>query len=288
MKRKCLAVGISISTVVLLVLASLGNVIGYQTVPSSSEKVLIRISYSTLRGVEQVEKEISLQDSHHLSVLMNDSDTEALTFELMKLGLVPASMTSEQVSELISGEYGKKEFACENTVFNEYSGNEQLFGTKRNFFSNVQGDARDCIYLAISEIVLLGTGFILGSLCLYLAKKFPSIFPIIPIPFLYDDVGILFFIGLGLMGLANVLYLFRINPFRAIPFLFSMLDDGPHEQKVNLSTRGLFGSWSIQSFDVGMMLVGFVGVWMTIFDIGNEPGCSFRGFSLYVSAREFN
>jgi hypothetical protein len=40
MKRKCLAIGISITAVVLLTLTSLTNVIGYQTVQSSNQNII--------------------------------------------------------------------------------------------------------------------------------------------------------------------------------------------------------------------------------------------------------
>jgi len=40
MKRKCLAIGISITAVILLILTSLTNVIGYQTVQSSNQSVI--------------------------------------------------------------------------------------------------------------------------------------------------------------------------------------------------------------------------------------------------------
>jgi hypothetical protein len=41
MKRKCLAIGISSTAVVLLVLGSLSNVVGYQTVQSSDQNIVI-------------------------------------------------------------------------------------------------------------------------------------------------------------------------------------------------------------------------------------------------------
>jgi hypothetical protein len=40
MKRKCLAIGISISAVILLVLGSLSNVVGFQTVQSSNQQTI--------------------------------------------------------------------------------------------------------------------------------------------------------------------------------------------------------------------------------------------------------
>jgi len=278
---------VGICVVVLLILGSLSTVVGYQTVQSSNEEVTVKISYSTFDGVEQVEREISRQDSHHLSTLMSGSDNEALAYELLKLGLVPSSINMEQLKKLLSGDYTKTDVVRYNEILNDYLSNERFNGTKRNFFCVVQGDARDCIYLAAAEMFLIGIGFTTAMLGLYLAKHFPSIFPIIPFPFLYGSVGILFLIGLGLGMLGNYLYLFRISSFRAIPVLVSDLSDGPHEQKANLSTRGLLGSWSIQSFDIDMFLIGFVGVWITIIDSMNENGCKFRGFSLYVAAKEY-
>jgi len=275
---------VSICAVVLLVLGSLSNVVGYQTVQSSNEKVTIKISYSTLRGVEQVEKEVSLQDSHRLSILMHGSDNEALADELMKLGLVPSSMNSKQLKELISGDYGKRECVRYNKVLNGYLGTESSNGIKRNYLCTVQGESLDYIYLAALELLLFGLGWKLVDLGIYLADKYPSIFPIIHIPFIYGSISLLDIVGFSLMDLANILYLFRISKIRAVPILFSNICDGAGNQKTNLSTRGLLGTWSIQSHDINMILIGFLGVWITIPDAVNSPGCSFRGFSLYAAA----
>ena len=283
MDKKPLIV-VSFCTVVMIVLASLTNVVGFQTIQSSNEKVTIKISYSTLRGIEQVEKEISLQDSQRLSTIMNGSDTEALAYELTKLGLVPSSINSEQLRELIGGEHGKWEFALRNKVLNSYLDSERLNGTKRNLFCTIQGDARDCIYFAALEMTTFAIGWIFAWLSIHLPTWFPSLFPLIPI---YDDMGVLFFLGFGLLLFANWFSYFRISPIRAIPILLSTLEDGLKQQKANLSTLGLLGNWSMQNYGMDMLLIGFLGVWITINDHMNYPACYFKGFSMYTAAREY-
>jgi hypothetical protein len=288
MDKKPLIV-VTICAVVLLVMGSFSNVVGYQTVQPSNEKVTIKINYSTIRDVEQVEKDISLQDSQRLSSLMNSSDNDALAYELMKLGLAPSSMNLEQLKELISGEYGKKEFACAKKVLNEYSGIDRLNGTKRNFFCYVQGDAVDssAIFTPVIFLTLVGIGIGLAGLGLYLENRFPSIFPIIRIPFMYDYTGILTLLGLLFLILPNALIVFSQHIFRAQAFFYTVISDGVNEHKANFSTRGLLGSWSIQSYGIDIFFIGFVGIWMTTIDHLNSRAVNFRGFSLYTTAKAY-
>jgi hypothetical protein len=289
MKKKWLITGISTIAVILLILTSLSNVIGYQTVQSSNEKVTIKISYSTLRNVEQVEKDISLQDSQHLSSLMNGSDNEALAFELMKLGLVPSSMNLEQLKELISGEYGKKEFAFANKVLNKDRDIGKFNGTKRNFFCNVQGDAADsyALFTPVIFFTFIGIGEGLFALYQVLLNTFPRIFPIFRIPFMYESVGILALLGLLFIILPNALIIFYQNPSRKQLFFYADISDDRNEQKANFSTQGLLGSWSIQSYGIDLFFIGFVGIWMIFNDHYNSPAVNFKGFSLYTVARTY-
>ncbi len=280
MDKKPLIV-VSICAVILLVLGSLSNVVGYQITQSSNEKVTIQISYSTLQGIVQIEKEVSRQDAHRLSQLMDNSDADALAYELTNRGLAPSSIDQVLLRDLISGDYGKRQFRGIAALLNRCSYNERGNITNRNVCCLIHGDARDCIYMPALELMTFGVGWTLASLGIYLNEKFPSVFPLFP------DIGILTLLGFLLLLLSTNAYFFRISPIRAIPVLFSSLHDGVHEQKTNLNTIGLLGRWSVQSHNLDMLLIGFLGIWITIFDQLNYPGCYFIGFSFYTVAQEY-
>jgi hypothetical protein len=115
--KKYLAVGIILLFLGVAVAPSINSSVvktpvskNTTTVPLT-EKSNVSVQFFTLRGVKTIEREIPLQDSDRLSKLMDGLDVDAIASELTRLGLVPSSMSTEQLKSLINSEYSKKEFA---------------------------------------------------------------------------------------------------------------------------------------------------------------------------------
>jgi hypothetical protein len=90
MKRKCLAVGISITAIVLLILTSLTNVIGYQAVKSSSATETPLFSMRTQRANNQQQNSITSQylgkgRITNLLILSKINDTVSLNKIISKI-----------------------------------------------------------------------------------------------------------------------------------------------------------------------------------------------------------
>ena len=82
---------------------------------------------------------------------MDRSDVEAIASELTRLGLVPSSMSSEQVDNLISGQYSKKAFArYSDKLTNVELGKE----VKQNFLCTMKGEAGSYLSRNLREQLL--------------------------------------------------------------------------------------------------------------------------------------
>lgn len=153
---------------------------------------------------------------------MNNSDADALAFELTNRGLAPPSLDRVLLRDLISGEYGKRQFRGLTTLLNRCPFNERGNITNRNVCCLIHGNARDCIDFPAFELITVGIGWKLAWLGIYLHTTFPSVFPLIPIPF---GITVFTMVGFLLLYLSTFAYVFRISPIRTIPVLLSSLED---------------------------------------------------------------
>jgi len=297
MKRKCLAVGI----ILLFLGTALSQAITINTrllsttdnnnSDTSEEKSIVSCQYFTLHGIEQVEKEISIQDSYRISELMNGSDVEALAHELTNLGLVPSSTNSEQLRELISGEYGKKIFTKYIDKLNDVISGETE--TKQNIFCTVNGEAYSYVSRNL-RAQLVGSITVYPAMALLfldLILSFLTVYPLIPwmkimiLPDSYWEVGIIGVLGWIFYAINQISLEFMDNR----PVKLSMFQTLQLEKKYSsavlarLNTSSIFEKWELSGNRIDLFMIGFLGIWATIQNPQDEI-TKFRGFSVFINA----
>ena len=101
---------------------------------------------------------------------------------------------------------------------------------------------------------------------------------------------------IGLLGILSSLiglYVFNIPsipfPLKISPLLIAWLTDDRDEQYAELSTRGLTNNWSIENYDISLLMVGFTGIWITkLLEDRSNPECKFLGWTLFIAAETYN
>jgi hypothetical protein len=259
-KNVLLVKGSAFFIILLLLGTTLGQVVAVDSVKlsitrnnttssASIEKSNVTCRYFTLRGVEEVQKEISLQDSHQLSALIDGSDAEAVACELKKLGLAPSSMSSEQVESLLSGEYSNQAFAIYYDKLTSIEADKEV---KQNFFCTVKGEAGSYLSANLRE-ELLGTLIAFPALALILLDLFlqatlpnyrllwqSEIFPGI-----YFGFGLVGTLGLLLFVIAEaILTILEKMPVKLSVFQGISLEESYNGPYVHVNTTGAAGNWS--------------------------------------------
>ena len=249
----------------------------------------ISCKYFTLKGVEEVEKEISITEFDYFLQLMDSSDIDAIAYNLHKLGLLPNNIPIQQAKDLISGRYGKQLFSevqeeIKSTFLLESDG-------KRNIFCSISGDAVDN-ELTTPFVWLLMCAFIIPGLSLMLLDLHLRQYPWYP---QYGDYmfhyGPFFVLGIliALFG-GYIGSLFSLFPIKALPFSFAILEDptsAPYEYP-NVNTSGLLGQWWMHNRYIILSMIGFFGLWINYIDRINDFACKFRGFAFYVDAKGYD
>jgi len=259
-----------------------------ENVVSSDGKVVLSCDFYTLNGIERVEKAVAIEDAEHISELMDGSDYDDVASGLSRLGLLPEGMSVGEAEDLISGEYGIRQFE-------RYE--EQLKGfpfqpsdTKYNLFSVVSGSGCDyevfslglkifvySIYTALFMVIVL-----LGTIDEFL-QNFPW-YPVWRVELGPGNVGYL-----GLFGiLAFLVFLFMIflsdfvfpGIFQLNPIKIGLFLDG-RITKANLNTLGLLGKWQMESSTIYLSITGFLGLVI-------QSWCEFEfsGFCFYIKASD--
>lgn len=72
------------------------------------------------------------------------------------------------------------------------------------------------------------------------------------------------------------------------PLLIAWLTDDRDEQYAELSTRGLTNNWSIENYDISLLMVGFTGIWITkLLEDRSNPECIFLGWTFFIAAETY-
>lgn len=259
-------------------------------VESHKETINVCCRYFTLRGIEEIEKEVLIQDYEHLSQLMDGSNIDAIVYKLDKLHLLPEKINIEQSKDLLSGEYGKQHFEKlqEKLKLNHFANSN----IKRNIFCNVSGNGVHC-ELSTPVLWTITAVFMLSGVSLMLLDFLFRIFPWYPLYGNYPFYsGPFFFLAMSFVGIGElILESFRLKSQKEMPLSFAILEDSslhPWEYS-NVNTSGLLGKWWIRNHYIHLNMIGFLGLWIT-YDGGWECGrpCEFKGFALYVNAWGYN
>ncbi len=249
------------------------------------ENSLVTCNYVTLWGVEQVEKELPVQDAVYLSQLMNTSDDATLASELHRYGLVPQTMTVEQVAELLSETYMQKEVQQIQRLlgFNELSDTDWM----DNSFCSISGYGPSSYYstlkstmirFAVVYALLLFVTFPGACLALILARLNFTLLAMLVIEFAYLPQ----MIAEELLSIGQVILPLKLSPGVIVAELFDFYGHTPPI----LNASGRNGNWTIQNYPgIGMHMFGFFGIWLTIRVQAQYPSASVKGHCLNINAK---
>jgi len=257
-----------------------------QNVATSKDTTKLTCSFYTLNGIKEVEKVVSIDDAEYLSQLMDDTDYDAIASELNRLGLLPKGMSFQETKDLISGEYGRRQFKQNIRKSTDDSVKDTSTLIKRNILCKVSGDAPDHYYFTPWQIALYGSGWFALFLEIFFIRF--SWYPTFLIPIVPLELGIFGIYAFLASIFAQVYPFLRINPFRTAPCVLALIYDGPWDNPANLRAEGLLGNWTLQRYNIGLLMVGFLGLWISELDNQNEPNCKFMGFSLYTAGKDMD
>ena len=278
-----LFIGVTISPTINANINITSNKI-FNTFKSNKGFVPIKCQFFTISGIQEVEKEVSFEDFDYLSNLIDKSDYNAIASKLYSLNLLPESMSADDVEDLISGEYGKREFKEYQNKLKELSIKDSSGETIRNVFCAVKGEGRDSGYFALWALASIGISIPLITIDEILLKLFPN-YPVLT-QFFFADIGFFGVIGLFLLILA-LMWPYIGPPVKLNACLAAWLQDGPKEVMPYVNTLGLLGEKTIEGWSLSLLMIGFLGILIYfIWDTMNEPGSKFMGFSLYTRAKK--
>ncbi len=244
-------------------------------IPEDTTTLTIR--YYTLQGVKELEEEVPIEYVDTLINLIDSDDYFALANTLASLELIPKSMDVEDVIELIDGTIGQKEFSQYESQLETIFTNNNESEWKQNILCIVRGDAADSyFYRPLTYMIEYGAAVVSYALFQILSA-----------------LGLWFFgllLGVLYMALFEGWPLHYLIPIKIAPIVFAMLDDAFGDfSPANLSTTDLKGHWEIHdNRSILMVMVGFLGVWISYKDGYQVPGCKLLGFSLYTQAKRYD
>ena len=255
--------------------------------PTSSdvETTTVTCRYFTFSGVEQVEKELSVQDAVYLSEMMNTSDSTILASELHRYGLLPQTMNEEQATALLTSEYVQKELQQV----------KQLLPTRqvldsdwmKNSLCSVSGYGVNSYYMDIKNLVVR---FALVY-ALYLFVTLPaSLLTLLLIQIFHTEIFMLlmlFFyipqmIAEGFLWDGEKFPPFKLSPTIVVAELYDMYGhDLPY-----LNVSGIQGNWNISTYPgIGIYMLGFYGIWLSIKTDSNIPIGQVKGWCFQITAQ---
>ncbi|UCD13662.1 MAG: hypothetical protein JSW60_08910 [Thermoplasmatales archaeon] len=264
---------------------------------SPEETTALTIRYYTLRGVKELKKEVTLEKAGSLFTLMDGNDYNAIAKTLDGLELTPKSMDVKDVIELINGDVGQREFSQYEGQLQEVFINDNESEWKQNILCYIRGDAVDSyFYRPIAFMIEYGAALVYTALLgiLFTLDTLFRIFPWYPVgdpPFEFGPLMMLaLMLGVAYMALFEGWPLHYLVPVKIAPIVLANLDDAfGRFQTANLSTTGLNGHWEIHdNRSIALLMVGFLGIWISYKDGYQVPACEFMGFSLYTKAKGYN
>lgn len=242
---------------------------------SSSEEETVNISCKSImpRGIREKQKEITTVQLKKLRVLLSSNNFSAIAKELKNLGLLSEKISLEQAIELINGEYGRHYFKKYAEELHSITANKQEEGDWRvNLLCTVQGEAEDYYYITPWQFTVEMSMYAVALMLIILGFGGP-----------------ISMIGLGLIVYTQdfLAMVDTLVPLKILSGLQARIADGGHNTNAYVRTHGLLGRKEMQSYDIALSLLGFIGIWLTLPDNKyNEPPCSFMGFSLLAAAQD--
>ena len=258
--------------------------------------------YFTLSRVNEINREVSVEDAEHLFRLMDGSDNEAIATKLEFLELIPKSMSISEVKEIIDRKHKREnEESFVNILKNILPRNNDSKWSE-NFLCDVQGEGVDSYYitpigltlhmlLLLSSIIITLPFTILSKLCWLIYD-------------LLDNANILTFLsyfffelGLEFSDISNIVFMMVyfilergqiLNQVKISSLAYVKLYDACNYGFPYMNVTGLGGNWTLHNKRIDLIMVGFTGLWISIKDQVQVPGCNFRGNCLYATARELD
>jgi len=256
-----------------------------ENVVSSDGTVVLSCDFYTLDGIERVEKAVAVEDAEHISELMDDSDYGAVVSELSRLGLLPQSMSVGEAEDLISGEYGIRQFEEHREQMKGFP--FQPSGTKYNLFSIVSGSGDSYEVTSLRAKLYVYSIFTVGILLLTI-DVFLVDFPWYPIWITFElipgdelkmgPLGVLAFLMAMLCDFI-LCCSYGLNPIK----LGLLFDGHISGSEANLNTLGLLGKWQMESSAIYLSMTGFLGLLTH-----SSKGFKLSGFCFYIEASDHN
>jgi len=263
------------------------------TVITDSGKTVVSCSFFTFRGVEQVEKELLVQDAMYLSQVMNTSDSATIASELDRFGLLPQMMTVEQATELINGKSLRKKVQ----QVQQFLDVEQSLDSEwmSNSLCSVSGYGPRSLY-ETPRFMVWSTALVYALFCFI---TIPGIFVATALSLMFNESfsDLIFFFTLMLFYfpqmLAEDLYWDMgqwINPIKLPSALviahLTTWDWAGDTETPYLSVSGTNGDWTIENYTgIGLHMIGFFGVWLSLYNKSNRASAQVKGSCLHMNAK---
>jgi hypothetical protein len=260
---------------------------------SDRERTTVSCSFFTLHGVEQVGKELMVQDAVYLSQVMNTSDGVTLAFELDRYGLLPQSMTVTQAAEIINGVSMYEEV---QRVQQFLHANQSLdTDWMSNSLCSVSGYGPRSLYTT-PRFWVWSTALVFA---LYCFVTMPGFFVAEVLSHIFNGSfsDIIFFCTVLLFYfpqmLAEDLYWTMgqwINPIKlpcaVVVAHLTTWDWAGDNETPYLDVSGRQGNWTIENYTgIGIHMIGFVGVWLSRYNKSNRASAQVKGYCLHINAK---
>jgi|GEM_PF-2952229 len=290
--RKCLSVGIVLLFIGVMVAPNISahisesSIENYRNTRYAPGNSLVTCNYVTLWGVEQIEKELPVQDAAYLSQLINNSDDATLVSELHRYGLVPRTMTVEQVAELLSETYMKREVQQIQRLLHTDEASDADW--MDNSLCSISGYGPSSYYSTLKSSIIRFA--VVNALYLFVTLPWGLFAIFLYKMFKMELIALLIMqlcylpqmIAEELLSIGQVIIPFKLSPGVIVAELFDFYGHTPPI----LNTSGTNGNWTIQNYPgIGMHMFGFFGLWLTIRVQAQYPSASVKGHCLTINAK---
>ncbi len=278
---------ITVVIVILIIFTTIITSINAKIPTSHNDEktILVSCKYFTSNGIKEVEKTLKNYEADYLFNLLDTWNIEKVLNELERIKMLPENHDIEKTFNLIKGQYPIQYLQKKEYNYSENS-NKTIFVDYTNSFCFVKGHAVDSMFLNKIKSTLYPVIFILYILDDFLLNF--RLYPRINI----NPYGLELCL-LGILASLFGLYVFNIPtipiPLKISPLLIAWLTDDHDEQYAELSTRGLINNWSIENYDISLLMIGFTGIWITkLLEDRSNPECKFLGWTLFIAADTYN
>ena len=252
---------ITLVVVILIIFTTIFESVNAKiSISHSNEKtILISCKYFTLNGIFEVEKTLKKYEADYLFNLLDTWDIEEILIQLERMKMLPENHDTEITFNLIKGQQTIQNLEKIDNNYSENS-NKTIFDDYTNSLCFVKGHAVDSMFLNTIKSTLFPAIYILYYIDDFLLNF--RLYPRISINPYGGELGLL-----GILSSLIGLYVFNIPsmpfPLKISPLLIAWLTDDRDEQYAELSTRGLTNNWSIEKYDISLLMIGFTGIWIT-------------------------